>query len=113
MADTPELKALREEHGIPEMTNEDWQNIQWSRVGIMKRVLAEVIKRMPEQDKNDILAMIEDHARAADQKNGTPFASMERGYEEMMYAETVAAQELADMIKTPYHHMMETPARKS
>ncbi|MGO2958646.1 MAG: hypothetical protein ACTIDN_06365 [Acetobacter sp.] len=72
----------------------------------MKRVLAEVIKRMPEQDKNAILSMIEDHARGADQRNGTAFASMAPGYEEMMHAENVAAQELADMIKTPHHHLM-------
>lgn len=108
-------KNLCSENGTLPMTQDDWENIQWARVGLLGRVMAEVIKRLPEQDKKEILALIDGHTKAADQLNTglvKPEAKLEYAVEEILHAEAQAAEELANMIRTPHDHLMTPKASR-
>ncbi|MCP1231747.1 hypothetical protein [Acetobacter indonesiensis] len=106
MNEEEKAAAFRADHGIPLMTDDDWQSIQWARTTLLSRVVAEIVKRLPENDSRAILEMIEGHAKGATQRTDRILTDDEAGLEEMMNAENVAATELANMIKTPYHHML-------
>ncbi|MPQ75262.1 hypothetical protein [Acetobacter senegalensis] len=106
MEHAEKIKALMADEGLPLMTGDDWQSIQWARTTLLSRVVAEIVKRLPNEDSRAILEMIEDHAKGADARTSRPLTDDEADFEAMMNAENVAATELADMIKTPYHHML-------
>ncbi|OAZ61289.1 hypothetical protein SRCM100623_02792 [Acetobacter pasteurianus] len=102
---TPAQLKLCDEDGIAPFTQEEREAIDFAGNQLVMRVVAEIIKRLPEKDKNEIITLIEGHRNSFNKDNAIPAIGNDKDFDLLSTATATASNEFLDMIRSPGSHL--------
>lgn len=85
------------------VTAEDIAEIEYAKPQVLFRVLAEVIKRLPGDGKEEILNILQEALDGTDEAQTGLLPEEEPGFERMMYAQHLVVRDLKLMVESPTH----------
>ncbi|BAU39166.1 hypothetical protein APT_02084 [Acetobacter pasteurianus NBRC 101655] len=95
-----QLNNCNEDGTIP-FTQEDRDEIVFAGNQIVMRVVAELIKKLPEKDRNEIISLIEEHGKAFDKDNAIPQIGNDEDFDRFSMANAKAANDFLEIINSP------------